>query len=497
MGSFHRRLAGAGAIAIALTAFATVPAFAAPAEAKSTAIDGSYIVVLKDGPQTADALAAKVDAKIEHRYSSALHGFAGKMTADAAAKLAADPAVKSVEQNQTVQLAADKQTPTPSWGLDRVDQRSKNPTNTYGYRGTASNVHAYIIDTGIKVDHPEFSGRATWNFNGVDTNNTDCNGHGTHVAGTVGGSSVGLAKAVKLHAVKVLNCSGGGDWAGVIAGIDWVTANAVKPAVANMSLGGSAIAAVDTAVRNSIASGVTYAVASMNFGLDACNYSPARVAEAITVNATDNQDKRASFSNYGACTDLFAPGVDITSSWNNNGYLTISGTSMATPHVVGAAALYLADNPAATPQQVSDHITNSATKNVVVDPVGSPNKLLHVNGEPDLVSGPDRLVPGDSLEADERITSPNGQHFLILQNDDNLVLYNNGTPKFATATNNQGSKLVFMQHDGNFVLYDENGRPLWATGTGGTSGTRIIVEDNGQLVLYGESYAKVWVSHTV
>jgi subtilisin family serine protease len=501
MGKVHRRIAGAGAIAIALTALTVTPALAQDVKIKGsdseTAIADSYIVVLKDGATTADAAAAKVGAEVKFRYSKAINGFAGKMTAEAAKKLAADPAVKSVEQDQRVSKANGKQTPTPSWGLDRVDQRAKNPTNTYGYRGDASNVHAYIIDTGIQVNHPDFGSRAKWEFNGVDSNNTDCNGHGTHVAGTVGGTTVGVAKAAQLHAVKVLDCEGFGSWAGVIAGVDWVTANAIKPAVANMSLGGGGIDAVDQAVRNSIASGVSYQVASMNVNSNACNYSPARVAEAITVNATDVNDRRATFSNYGTCTDLFAPGVDINSTWNNGGYLAISGTSMATPHVTGAAALYLAANPAATPAQVQQAIKDSATNDAVADVVGSPNKLLHINGEPDLVSGPDRLVPGDSLTVDQRITSPNGRHFLILQGDDNLVLYNDGQPKFATATNNQGSKLVFMQHDGNFVLYDGNGQPLWATGTGGSSGSRIIVEDSGQLVLYGESYSKIWVSHQI
>jgi len=418
------------------------------------------------------------------------------MTAEAAKKLAADPAVKSVAQDQVFAKTNNKQTPTPSWGLDRIDQAGKTPTNTYGYRGDASNVHAYIIDTGIKIDHPEFGGRATWSFNSADTINADCDGHGTHVAGTVGGAGVGVAKGVKLHAVKVLDCEGSGTAATVIAGVDWVTANAVKPAVANMSLSGAAFAPIDEAVANSIASGVSYSVASSNRGADACDRSPSRVPEALTVNASTEDDRRAGFSNFGRCTDIFAPGVNINSSWNDNGYALLDGTSMASPHVAGAAALYLSANPTATSQAVHKAITDSATNDVIQDVQGSPNKLLRVNGEPDLASAPDRVLRDQSLGRDERITSPNGKHFLVLQQDGNLVLYSDGQPKFASNTSGTGGNRVWLQGDGNFVLYDST-RALWASNTHASTGTRVIVEDNGQVVLYGESYAKLWVSHNI
>ncbi|HEY9371944.1 S8 family peptidase [Streptomyces sp.] len=348
----------------------------------SLAVENSWIVVLKDGSTRAGDLGVTP----KHEYRSVLKGFSATMSQARAAKLSADPRVAYVEQNATVRMA-DTQ-PNATWGLDRIDQRDLPLSKTYAYDTTASNVTAYIIDTGIRTSHSEFGGRASV---GTDTvgggqNGQDCQGHGTHVAGTVGGATYGVAKGVKLVAVRVLDCEGSGTTAGVIAGVDWVTAHAVKPAVANMSLGGGANTSLDDAVKRSIASGVTYAVAAGNglpiLGLpaNACNYSPARVPEAITVGATDGNDRRASFSNYGTCVDLFAPGVNITSSWKDNDTAanTISGTSMATPHTVGAAALYLATHPTATPPQVSTALTANATPNKIQDPrTGSPNKLLY------------------------------------------------------------------------------------------------------------------------
>ncbi|MFD9029788.1 S8 family peptidase [Streptomyces sp. NPDC059567] len=347
----------------------------------SLAIENSWIVVLKDG----STRAADLGVKPKHEYTTVLKGFSTSMSQSRAEALAADPRVAYVEQNATVRVA-DTQTGA-TWGLDRIDQRNLPLSTTYTSDTTASNVTAYIIDTGIRTSHSEFGGRARV---GTDTvgggqNGQDCQGHGTHVAGTVGGAKYGVAKGAKLVAVRVLDCNGSGSTAGVIAGVDWVTANAVKPAVANMSLGGGVNASLDDAVKRSIASGVTYAVAAGNgniLGLPAraCNYSPARVPEAITVGATDSADKRASFSNYGTCVDLFAPGVSITSAWKDNDTAanTISGTSMATPHTAGVAALYLATHPTATPAQVSTALVNNATAGKVQNPLsGSPNKLLH------------------------------------------------------------------------------------------------------------------------
>jgi subtilisin family serine protease len=302
------------------------------------------------------------------------------MTETQARRLAADPNVAYVEQNQ-VMHAIGTQTNPPSWGIDRIDQRNLPLSGSYTYDTTASNVTAYIIDTGILTTHSDFGGRARHGRDTVNNDNdaTDCNGHGTHVAGTVGGNSYGVAKGVNLVAVRVLDCSGSGTTAGVVAGIDWVTANAVKPAVANMSLGGGASTSLDNAVTNSINSGVTYAIAAGNDNANACNYSPARVPSAITVGATTNTDARASYSNYGTCLDIFAPGSSITSAWytSTTASNTISGTSMATPHVTGAAALVLAGSPGSTPAQVTSALTTAATPNVVTSPgTGSPNRLL-------------------------------------------------------------------------------------------------------------------------
>jgi subtilisin family serine protease len=275
-----------------------------------------------------------------------------------------------------------------TWGIDRVDQRNLPLSTTYTYTADGTGVNAYIIDTGIRFSHAQFGGRATSGFDAVDGGSADdCNGHGTHVSGTVGGSTYGVAKNVHLVAVRVLDCSGSGTTAGVISGVDWVTANHVSPAVANMSLGGGASTTLDNAVASSIASGVTYAVAAGNgnflgIAANACNSSPARVATALTVGATDQTDKKASFSNYGTCLDLFAPGVNITSSWygSDTATNTISGTSMATPHVVGVAALYLQGNPSATPATVSAALVANATTGKVTSPgTGSPNRLLFEN----------------------------------------------------------------------------------------------------------------------
>ncbi|MDT5027600.1 MAG: hypothetical protein QOE61_4026, partial [Micromonosporaceae bacterium] len=355
------------------------------------AVANSYIVVLKPAASSdvagkANKLAAQFSGKVDRTYTAALHGFATSMSAPQARRLAAHPDVEYVQQNQTIRLN-DAQPNPPSWGLDRIDQRNPPLNSSYTYPTLASNVHAYVIDTGIRLTHTDFGGRAVAGVDEVTPGGTadDCAGHGTHVAGTIGGTSYGVAKGVALVAVRVLDCTGSGTTAGVVAGVDWVTAHAIKPAVANMSLGGAPNATLDTAVTNSIASGVTYGIAAGNDNADACNYSPARVSTAITVGATDINDNRASFSNVGNCVDVFAPGVNITSAWKTDDTATntISGTSMASPHVVGAAALTLAANPTWTPDQVRSSMTGNATPNKVVNPgSGSPNLLLYTGTEP-------------------------------------------------------------------------------------------------------------------
>nr|WP_231954744.1 S8 family serine peptidase [Actinoplanes derwentensis] len=371
-------IVGYGTPAVAAEPTGTILAAGSP-----DAIEGSYIVVLKDGTTTtATTLAGRYDGTVEEVYAKAIKGFETRIDADDAAKLAADPAVAYVEQNQIIRLAAGTQTGA-TWGLDRIDQASLPLSTTYTYPNTASSVHAYIIDTGILTTHSQFGGRATsgYDFVDSDSNATDCNGHGTHVAGTVGGSTYGVAKQVQLVAVRVLDCEGSGTTAGVISGINWVTSNAIKPAVANMSLGGAASTTLDTAVSNSIAAGITYGVAAGNDNANASSYSPARVTSAITVGATASTDARASYSNYGSVLDIFAPGTSITSAWytSTTATSTISGTSMATPHVVGAAALVLQDNPSYTPAQVASTLTTNAVASKVTSPgTGSPNLLLQV-----------------------------------------------------------------------------------------------------------------------
>jgi subtilisin family serine protease len=354
-------------------------------------IKDEYIVVFNDDAIDPDVASGNLIAVHggfrKHIYRTALKGFSIHLSEKQAQKLALDPSVAYVEQDQEVSLVTTQTGAT--WGLDRIDQRDLPLNGNYNYDFTGAGVKAYIIDTGILTSHTQFGGRAVSGFTAINDGNgsTDCNGHGTHVAGTVGGSTYGVAKGVSLVAVRVLDCSGNGTDSGVIAGIDWVTADhqAGQPAVANMSLGGGASTALDTAVNNSINDGVTYAVAAGNgdvFGnpQNACNFSPARVANAITVGATSSNDARASFSNYGTCLDIFAPGVNITSSWysSTTATNTISGTSMATPHVVGVAALYLQANPGASPATVSAAIINNSTPNKVTNPLtGSPNRLLY------------------------------------------------------------------------------------------------------------------------
>ncbi|GGP83783.1 S8 family peptidase [Saccharothrix coeruleofusca] len=378
-------LATATAAAMAVTGAGPAAAEGRVLDAdRADAIPNSYIVTLRDdasplgaSARTADALVAQHGGQVRTTWQHALNGFHATLSPTQARRLAADPRVAMVQADLPVRLA--EQPNPPSWGIDRIDQRNLPLDSSYEYPNTASNVRAYIIDTGVRTTHATFGGRAEWGFNSVDSNDTDCHGHGTHVAGTVGGAEYGVAKEIHIIGVKVLNCAGSGTTAGVVSGVDWVTQNAVKPAVANMSLGGNANASLDTAVRNSIASGVTYAIASGNSSTNACSTSPARVAEAITVNASTNTDARASFSNYGTCTDIFAPGQNITSAWttNDTSTNTISGTSMATPHVAGAAALWLADHPTDSPAAVAAALTGTATPDKVTNPgTGSPNKLL-------------------------------------------------------------------------------------------------------------------------
>ncbi|MFI5552437.1 S8 family peptidase [Streptomyces sp. NPDC051738] len=393
-----RRLRGAcgltAVICVAALSATSMPAHAAPegqilGAGEPGAVSGSYVVTLKGetkAPSTAGkSLAEKYGAKISHTYGTVLNGYAIRTDERQAKRLAADSRVASVVQDTRVTLDHNQKNP-PSWGLDRIDQANLPLDNSYTWPESAgSGVTVYVIDTGIRISHKDFGGRAShgWDFVGDDKTAGDGNGHGTHVAGTIAGGKYGVAKNAKVVSVRVLDNAGAGTTADVIAGIDWVTRHAKKPAVANVSLGGYRNTQLDAAVRNSIASGVTYTVAAGNDGLPAGLYSPAAVKEAITVGATDKKDARASFSNFGSALDVFAPGVGITSASyaSNTGKATYSGTSMASPHVAGVAALYLADHRKASPAQVSKALVAQAVSGKVSGRgLGSPNKLLRVPG---------------------------------------------------------------------------------------------------------------------
>ncbi|MDC4336521.1 S8 family peptidase [Acinetobacter baumannii] len=351
-------------------------------------IKNQYIVILnKDaGPSKdfAQNIAKQHAGKVLQSYDTVLKGFAiylpdtaGTAFIEAMKK---NPQVLSVESDTIVNIDATTQS-NPDWGLDRIDQKALPLNSTYSYLQTGSGTTAYIVDTGILSSHQEFSGRVLSGYTAISDGNgtTDCNGHGTHVAGTVGGTTYGVAKNVNLVPIRILGCDGSGASSNVIAGLDWILKNGKKPAVVNMSLGGATSSSLDSAVENLYNNGYVMVVAAGNSNTDACTSSPARVSKAITVAATDNTDTRASYSNYGSCVDIFAPGSQINSSWigNNTATKILNGTSMATPHVAGVVAEMLQSTPTASPQTISTNLLNQASSNVVKNPSGSPNRLLY------------------------------------------------------------------------------------------------------------------------
>jgi len=391
------RVAAGPFAATVLVAALAAPGVATPRNTPSDApvvgadrpgvIRDRYIVVFdtvssRTDRQQARAQASRDGAQIHYDYETALKGFAATLPPKALEGLSRNRHVDYIEADATVSLTTTQSPAT--WGLDRIDQRALPLNNAYNYTPTGSGVTVYVIDSGIRFSHSQFAGgRAVTGYDAIDGGSADdCNGHGTHVAGTVGGSTYGVAKAARLVGVRVLDCSGNGSYSGVIAGVDWVTGNhaAGAPAAANMSLGGPTSSSLDTAINNSINDGVTYAVAAGNDGAVACNYSPARIAAAITVGSTTSNDARSSFSNYGTCLDLFAPGSNIVSASyaSDTGTATMSGTSMASPHLAGIAALYLETNTAAAPATVRNAIVAAATANVVSSAgSGSPNVLAY------------------------------------------------------------------------------------------------------------------------
>ena len=408
--TFLARLLALGVYATALAAGApaalaqTVEPPATHPYAQSQPIPGRYIVVFKDSVANPAAEAANLarglGGQLHHTYTSALKGFAISLPDAALQGIRNNPNVDYIEQDQTVSLNETQTQFNATWGLDRIDQvGALDPQYTlYNYNYTGAGVHAFIIDTGIRATHsdfkqstPPFASRVLTGRNFVnganDTNTDDCNGHGTHVAGTVGGLTWGVAKGVALIPVRVLDCQGSGSWSGVIAGIDFAANSTLRPAVANMSLGGGASSSVDAAVAGAVNKGVTMVVAAGNSNADACSYSPARAPSAITVGATTSGDTRASYSNYGTCLDIFAPGSGITSDWNTSDSATntISGTSMASPHVTGVAALALAANTAASPWAVTSFLTSNATMDRLNSVgTGSLNRLVYslATGQP-------------------------------------------------------------------------------------------------------------------
>lgn len=378
----NRRVFAAGFAAVVMTfsvgtaqSAAGTTELAPLAMAGADGVPGEYIVQLADGARPG-VLAGSLDVATKHVYQATIKGFSAKLTDAQLAEVRAMDGVVAVSQNATVQVDQ-----VSSWGLDRIDQANLPLDNQYNHTNSGAGVHAYIIDTGVDPAHPDFGGRASVAFDSLGGNGIDCHGHGTHVSGTVGGTTYGVAPEASLYGVRVLNCAGSGTWDSVIAGMDWVAANGQRPAVANMSLGGGFNASVNAAATALANSGVFTSIAAGNSSVDACNYSPAGADGVLTVAASDINDVSAWFTNHGSCVEVYGPGVAIKSAWLNGGTNTISGTSMAAPHVAGVGALYKGTNGDVDTATLNAWIQDNSSKGVISGaPAGTPPDVVQTAG---------------------------------------------------------------------------------------------------------------------